>query len=746
MTLRFLTLTSLKVLLLISWGSLLLAVSPQFWSTSSFTEFSKGSLKSLSVSRDGKISLAPGFDSVFDSGQALIWSAVYDNKKNLFVGSGHDGKVFKIDKEGSSDLFFDAAELDVLALALDAEQELYVATSPDGKIYKVNTEGKGTVFYDPEDKYIWDLVFDAKGRLYAATGNKGRIYRIDKEGKGDLFYDSGQANLICLTIDASNNIIAGSDPSGYVYRISPEGKPFVLHDSGMREIHDLDVDSHGDIYLIAVNAASGSVFSDSKPAGPEIISGDPASVTLSLSNPGEKKSVDEAPLVKATPSRSARGDSSTKSSLLRILKDNTVETLWSSEGETIYGMTLRPDGNVLFSTGTKGKIYSLDNEKKLTLLLETTEEQTTRLIPAAGEVFACTSNLAKVYRLKSVLNSQGSYESEVKDTQSVSTWGSIHWRATVPSGGSLKVYTRSGNTRKPDTTWSDWSSAYVNADGEPIKSPGARYIQYKVILNGASQSSPTLDQITLPYLQQNLPPEVKSINILPPGVAYQRIPGVSGPRSQGSLSEQSSAEASGASEAIPQQPSTAIPPRRIFQKGTQSFSWEAEDRNGDDLVHFVYFRGEKEANWKSLKKDIEDRFLTLESDTLPDGKYLIRVEASDSPSNPKPAALAGELTSAVFTIDNTPPQVEVLSQSVQNRSGVVRFKTLDSVSALRKAESSIDGKDWEVIFSVDGIIDSKTEEFDVKTGSLEPGEHVVALRVYDSTGNVAVGKALLQIK
>jgi outer membrane protein assembly factor BamB len=83
---------------------------------------------------------------VYDLDQALIWSAVYDSNKNLFVGTGHDGKVFKIDATGSSSLFFDAAELDVLALALDSEQMLYVATSPDGKIYKVNAEGKERVF------------------------------------------------------------------------------------------------------------------------------------------------------------------------------------------------------------------------------------------------------------------------------------------------------------------------------------------------------------------------------------------------------------------------------------------------------------------------------------------------------------------------------------------------------------------------------------------------------------------------
>ena len=77
---------------------------------------------------------------------------------------------------------------------------------------------------------------------------------------------------------------------------------------------------------------------------------------------------------------------------------------------------------------------------------------------------------------------------------------------------------------------------------------------------------------------------------------------------------------------------------------------------------------------------------------------------------------------------------------------VVKFKAVDTVSALRRAQFSIDGREWETVFSKDGIIDSTTEEFEINLESLEAGEHTVALRVYDSSGNVGIGKAILQIK
>jgi len=725
------------------------AVSPVFWSTDSFADFSKGTLKGLSLSADGQLSLAPKFDSVFDSDQALIWSAVVDNKKNVFVGTGHDGKVFKVDASGSSSLFFDAAELDVLALALDSDQTLYVATSPDGKVYKVNSEGKASVFFDPDDKFVWDMAFDRKGNLFAATGNKGKIYKVNKEGKGEVFYDSGQSNIVCLAIDEAGNVVAGSDPDGYLYRISADGKPFVVYDSTMREIHEVQLDSKGSIYFVAINGGAGGSISESKNSAAELISGDSVTVSLSLSGQGDKKApvVEETPAFKPPLSRGSRRDSGgQKSGIFRIAPDNSVETLWTSDRETIYGLHLRPDNNLLFSTGNKGRIYLLKPDKKFNLLLETTEEQTTKLVPAGTDIFSCTSNLAKIYRLGSIVNTQGSFESEVKDTQGVSTWGSIHWRAAVPEGASLKIHTRSGNTKKPDKSWSDWSKAHTLADGEAIQSPRARYAQYKAVFSTTNQNSASLEQISVPYLPQNLAPVVKSINILPPGVAFQRLPGLSTPRSPVTLVDQGSAEASGASDAIPQTASVSIPPRRTFQKGAQSFSWEAEDDNGDELIYSIYFRGEKESEWRPLKKDVEERFYTLEADSLPDGKYLVKVMASDSPSNPKPVALSAEFVSTQFYLDNTAPQIQVANQTVQGRTAIVRLRASDSVSALRKAEASLDGKEWEMVFSVDGIVDSKTEEFEIKTGTLEPGEHTVALRVYDSTGNVAIGKAALLVK
>src|SRR4030095_13182474 len=162
----------------------------------------------------------------------------------------------------------------------------------------------------------------------------------------------------CLAIDDAGNVVAGSDPDGYLYRISADGKPFVVYDSTMREIHDVQLDSKGSIYFVAINGSVGGSISESKSSGSEVTSGDSVTVSLSLSGKIEKTppAVEETPGFKPPVSRGSRRDSSGhKSGIFRVAPDNSVETLWTSDSETIYGLLLLPDSNLLFSNCTKGR-------------------------------------------------------------------------------------------------------------------------------------------------------------------------------------------------------------------------------------------------------------------------------------------------------------------------------------------------------------------------------------------------------
>src|SRR5881409_2281192 len=230
----------------------LLAVTPLFWETRTYDDFRKGKLSNVSLTSDDELILAPRFDVAFNTEQTLVWSAIADSKGNIYLGTGHDGKIFKVDASGRGTMMADLSELDVLALAIDSNDVLYAGTSPDGKVYKVEN-GTPREFFNPDVKYIWSLVFDKQGRLLVGTGDKGVIYRVAPDGKSEAFYDTDETHIVSMAIDKDGNLIAGGDPKGYIYRISPEGKAFVLYDSGMREVHSVAVGPNGTIYAAVLN-------------------------------------------------------------------------------------------------------------------------------------------------------------------------------------------------------------------------------------------------------------------------------------------------------------------------------------------------------------------------------------------------------------------------------------------------------------------------------------------------------------
>src|SRR5213076_836731 len=204
---------------------------------------------------------------------------------------------------------------------------------------------------------------------------------------------------------------------------------------------------------------------------------------------------------------------------------------------------------------------------------------------------------------------RGTYESDARDAQMLATWGSLRWRGTVPRDGKIELSTRSGNTETPDETWSAWSEGYKNADGSPITSPKARYLQWRAVLTGKGDG-PVLTSIAAAYLQRNLRPIVRSITVHPPGIVFQK-PFTTGEPDLAGFGEQTTPERKLTSAAMQPQGSGNSPAlgRRTYQKGLQTLVWRADDENDDDLLYDVLFRREGEPTWKTLRKATADSIL-----------------------------------------------------------------------------------------------------------------------------------------
>ena len=718
----------------------LAASTPTFWTVSTQADFLKGDVEDLSIDSDGRMFPGPPASLLAETAAPFLWTVVSAPDGSLWAGSGNEGQVLKVGKDGKLSVFFDASELEVHALAPAPNGGLFVGTSPDGKIYKVDADGTSKTFFDPDDKYIWALAVDKAGNLFAATGDKGVIYKITPDGNGTRFYKTNAGNVVSLAFTKSGDLIAGTESPGRVFRIDSAGKAFVLLDSPFREIHAVRLAEDGTIYAVAVNGAQGGDNRASEPA-PEPARSPVPSVSTEIT----AVSVVEGPVVASsqpaasprTPRRGGRG------AIYRIRPDGLWDAIWDSGDDAPYDLVIEPSGSLLVGTGTEGKIFRVSGDPaRATLLARTTARQVTALLrESSGRIVGAASNPGKLFALSPAPSRRGTYESDIRDAGTVASWGVIRWHANA-SPGEVSVFTRSGNTATPDDTWSPWSKAYSNSMGEQIASPNARYLQWRAVLSASGSQLPVLTSVTTAYLPRNLRPEVTSITVHPAGTVFQR------PFSTGELeiagfednTSDGRGQQSASSASSTQSGSSPSLGRRIYQKGLQTFVWKADDDNEDKLQFDVMYRREGETSWKVLHRALTDPIFVWDTTSVPDGTYFIKVVASDAPSNSPATALVGELESVGFDIDNTAPKIDVQPAARAGARTTISFVVRDDQSSVQRVEYSLDASRWRVVFPKDGIADSRREEFEVTLDENESARSVI-IRATDAMNNVATAVA-----
>ncbi|MCS7315726.1 MAG: hypothetical protein RMI94_11055 [Bryobacterales bacterium] len=730
----------------ISWAS-----SPTTWESSSWRDFVTGRFQGVALSRDGRLMLAPRLETVFAADQPVVWSVVRAPDGTLYAGTGHRGRLYRIAPGGRAELLWSAEQPEIFALALDSRGVLYAAASPEGKIYRLQ-DGKATEYFAPGSRYIWALAFGPDGRLYAGTGDDGKIWRIEGPGRGEVYYETGQTHVTCLAFDAHGRLLAGTEPNGIVYRITAKDKAFALYDSNLPEIRRLTVAPDGSIYVAAMGGSLVKRTPGSTPAAAGSVSTQPsASVTTTVTVTEEtqagvelKPTSEQARPVPAPPPAPASAvidiSGVEKSAIYRIGADNTVETLWSSKEENVYDLLLA--GNDLyFGTDGQGRIYRLHlPERKLALVVQTQEGETLRLAEDAAGLLAATGDAGRIYRLAGGTAGSGVYESPVHDAGTVARWGRISWRGEDCDQGRVRIRTRSGNSARPDRTWSEWSEPLNN--GDPIPSPNARFIQWRAELAEVGGRTPSIDSVTVAYLPQNAAPVLKSLSVTSQwtGATQAKSSATSqNPTATYTITVTDTGES-------PPAPSTGTPTQPVGRAGIQQLqiTWQAEDSDGDRLSYSVYFRGEDEREWKLLKSNLTENSYTMESEALADGRYFFRVVASDAPSNPPASARQAELVSAPTLIDHTPP---LLRAGEPRRAGPhweVDVEAADAVSPLRRAEYSLDAGPWIPLEPADGVLDSPAERFRILLEDPAPGERLLVVRVFDASGNAGLVRIVLR--
>src|ERR1041384_5508888 len=306
------------------------AGEPIVWEMGSRAELLKGESRGVSITDTGVVTLAPNVTQLFNTEQAYVWAAAVDAAGNIYLGTGHDGKLFRVLPDGK-------------ALAVAGDGAIFAATSPDGKVYRVTGDGKAEIYFDPPDKYIWSLAILKDGSLAVGTGDNGKLYRVRTAGakpESSLLVDTNQTHVMSLAVTPQGELYAGTDPGGLVLRISPEGRAFAVYDAALREIHALAPAADGSIYALALTEAAATTKAATSPAAsPDATAAVATMTTVSADETGTIQTVQQP-----QPARSRNDLSNARTAVFRILPDGGNDVLWSSTTVTGFALVASPGG------------------------------------------------------------------------------------------------------------------------------------------------------------------------------------------------------------------------------------------------------------------------------------------------------------------------------------------------------------------------------------------------------------------
>ena len=115
-------------------------------------------------------------------------------------------------------------------------------------------------------------------------------------------------------------------------------------------------------------------------------------------------------------------------------------------------------------------------------------------LPTLGASLGTTKDLGNIYSRDSV----EAYLSSVFDPQQTAAWGNVYWLAQVPSGSSLLMELKTGDTPDPDSTWSEWVE--IGWGGNIPDTLDSRYIQYRTLMGTNYEATPVLEEVAVNYL------------------------------------------------------------------------------------------------------------------------------------------------------------------------------------------------------------------------------------------------------
>jgi hypothetical protein len=584
-----------------------------------------------------------------------------------------------------------------------------VGTGNTGKILRVNN-GQVAPFADTGQLAVTSLVTGFNKTVFAGTIPNGRVVKIEGN-RATKFVDlEGADHVWALAFDDKQNaLFAATGPDGKLFRIDAGGKAQVYFDSEEPHLVSLALGEGGALY--AGSSGKAVLYKITAPGRANVLYDFPGEdvKAVALGPKGRVFAIsNEYAELPEIPKRSAPGVAQAapvsaprpkpgKGTLTAIDADGRPEKLLRRDDTHFTSLAVGIDGRPYVGTGVEGRVYSVDDAHTSTLAADTDERQVTFLLLAGQRRFVAGSDPAVLHEVRGTGGPDAVWTSKVLDATLRSHFGRLIWRASGP----LEMSTRTGNTLVPDKTWSDWSPP-LPAPGK-VTSPAARFVQVRARF--ARDPNAVLSEIVIPYVPDNLRAVVTGVDAQPKAASKEN-----------------------ATPGEPERHTSII-----------KITWRVDNPDGDALRYRLFYRLDGQTVFRDLTRPDEPlgkAEYEWETASLPEGTYRIRVEATDELVNPPDRAFRHALESSVVLVDNTPPVFRNLA--AQGRR--VRGDAVDGVGPIARIDVAVDGKnEWRPFLPADGIFDEPVEAFDLDVSSfVGPGNHLVAVRVFDQAGNFVV--------
>ena len=778
----------LPILVLLAVALSARAVTTQHWTQSNEADFNAGrthdvvatSLGHLRLSRAVKVLLAeqPKVSAVYALAEAADGT--------VYAGTGPQGVLLRV-KAGKVETVLELGDgVNISSLLSDADGGLLVGTGgAKGIVYRIAHPDAAKpealpIFQADGVQYVWAMQPGPDGAVDLATGPTGTLFELKADGSHDVLLKTDENNLTCLASDGKGLLYAGSDTTGLVYRVDRKTrKSFVLFNAAETEIGALAVDGKGDLFVGTAQASDqpasppddaaakdkvghpdggpgGAPIQASPPTppapppAPTPSPGQPDPILKMMILPDDPGGGDPNPGPDPTPPKPpAMGAATTKPPAGPPQQATNPATTGQAtpNGNAVYridpagfatevfrgpvlvlAMAANRDGSVLVATGSDGQVFAVNPAADETAVVAHVDaKQVTALLPARdGRVFLGLANTGGLAEMAPGHADRGTYTSPAFDAGQTSRFGHLQLHGMLPRGTSLTVATRSGNTKEPtDAGWSPWSPDRPAAEFVAAAAPPARFFQYRLTFATTDPAAtPTVTDVDAAYLPPNQAPVIKAVH-----VAAAPKPAPADP------------PANGDAPAPTPPPTPAAPPSHV-----QTVTWDASDPNSDPLTFAVYERPGSAGPWVLLKDKLHDPTFDWDTRTVADGRYEVRVTASDAAANPVGQGKTASRVSDPVLVDNTPPVIGDVKSTVTGTSATVTLRAVDAAGTVAAIDYAVDSAaDWQAATPSDTMFDSPEAGATLTAAGLTPGPHTIAVRATDARGNAAYDNVTVSV-